>query len=104
MPHRDQNGARRSTELDPSTRDYARNATASARTTAALETRLTQCRACPRLVIRREHVAMVKRHAYRDRDYRARPVPGFGPADATVAIVVSRPPRTAGIARPHLHR
>jgi len=45
------------------------------------------CRACPRLVAWREEAARVKRRAFRDWEYWARPVPGFGPPDAPLAIV-----------------
>ncbi|MGH3671384.1 MAG: uracil-DNA glycosylase [Pseudonocardiaceae bacterium] len=52
-----------------------------------LDGELVQCRACPRLVAWRERVAADKRAAYRDQTYWGRPVPGFGPADAALAIV-----------------
>jgi uracil-DNA glycosylase family 4 len=52
-----------------------------------LDARLIECRACPRLVAWREQVALAKRSSYRDWDYWGRPVPGFGPADAALAIV-----------------
>jgi uracil-DNA glycosylase len=52
-----------------------------------LDAEVTTCRACPRLVEWREEVARVKRAAFRDEDYWGRPVPGFGPADAHLAIV-----------------
>src|SRR2546423_8689648 len=48
---------------------------------------VTKCRACPRLVAWREHVATVKRAAFADQEYWGRPVPGFGPPDAALAIV-----------------
>ena len=54
---------------------------------AELDAAVAQCRACPRLVAWREQVARTKRSAYRDWDYWGRPVPGFGPADAALAIV-----------------
>ena len=53
----------------------------------ALDEAVTRCRECPRLVAWREKVAVEKRTAYRDQDYWGRPVPGFGPADAALAIV-----------------
>src|SRR5919109_1872544 len=52
-----------------------------------LDKAVTECRACPRLVAWREKVATEKRAAYRDQEYWGRPVPGFGPADAALAIV-----------------
>ncbi|MBV9823970.1 MAG: uracil-DNA glycosylase [Actinobacteria bacterium] len=59
----------------------------SASTLAELDAAVTGCRACPRLVSWREQVARDKRAAFRDWDYWGRPVPGFGPADAAMAIV-----------------
>jgi uracil-DNA glycosylase family 4 len=52
-----------------------------------LERRIVGCRACPRLVEWRETVATTRRAAFRDEDYWGRPVPGFGDAAATIAIV-----------------
>ncbi|WP_184815262.1 uracil-DNA glycosylase [Actinophytocola algeriensis] len=54
---------------------------------ADLDHRVTTCRRCPRLVEWREEVARVKRASFADWDYWGRPVPGFGPADASIAIV-----------------
>ena len=45
------------------------------------------CRLCPRLVEWREEVGRRKRAAYRDEDYWARPVPGFGDPDAHLLVV-----------------
>ncbi|WP_328612537.1 uracil-DNA glycosylase [Amycolatopsis sp. NBC_00355] len=56
------------------------------RTLAQLDAAVSECRACPRLVEWREGVAGAKA-AFRDEEYWARPVPGFGPADATLAVV-----------------
>ncbi|WP_309066400.1 uracil-DNA glycosylase [Microbacterium sp.] len=52
-----------------------------------LDALVTTCRACPRLVAWREEVARVKRAAFRDQEYWGRPVPGFGPHDASILIV-----------------
>jgi uracil-DNA glycosylase family 4 len=54
---------------------------------AELDEVVTHCRACPRLVAWREEVARTKRSAFRDQEYWGRPVPGFGPPDAALAIV-----------------
>ena len=54
---------------------------------AALEAEVTSCRACPRLVAWREQVALDRRAAFRDEEYWARPVPGFGDPAARVVIV-----------------
>nr|WP_237774385.1 uracil-DNA glycosylase [Actinosynnema sp. ALI-1.44] len=56
-------------------------------TIADLDHAVTECRACPRLVDWRERVAREKRAAFRDQTYWGRAVPGFGPADARMAIV-----------------
>ena len=47
---------------------------------------LVACRRCPRLVAWREEVGRKKRRAYRDWDYWARPVPGFGDPEARILI------------------
>ncbi|UUU21253.1 uracil-DNA glycosylase [Streptomyces sp. DSM 40750] len=54
---------------------------------AALDARITGCRACPRLVEWREEVARTRRAAFADQEYWGRPVPGFGPPDAALLIV-----------------
>lgn len=54
---------------------------------AVLDQRISECRACPRLVEWREQVARDKRAAFRDETYWGRPVPGFGPPDARMLIV-----------------
>ena len=48
---------------------------------------VSACRACPRLVAWRERVADEKRAAFRDEDYWARGVPGFGDPRARLVIV-----------------
>jgi uracil-DNA glycosylase len=54
---------------------------------ATLEAEIARCRACPRLVAWREQVAAEKRAAFRDEEYWARPVPGFGDPAARVCVV-----------------
>lgn len=54
---------------------------------AALEERITSCRACPRLVAWREEVARVKRASFADQEYWGRPVPGFGDPAARVFVL-----------------
>ncbi|MBV2357622.1 uracil-DNA glycosylase [Streptomyces sp. J2-1] len=54
---------------------------------ARLDGRVTECRACPRLVEWREEVARTKRAAFADWTYWGRPVPGFGPADARLVLI-----------------
>ncbi|GIW25001.1 uracil-DNA glycosylase [Meiothermus sp.] len=52
----------------------------------ALQTQITACRACPRLVAWREQVGREKRAAYRHAEYWAKPVPGFGDFGARILI------------------
>jgi uracil-DNA glycosylase family 4 len=61
-----------------------------------LDDEITRCRACPRLVAWREQVAADKRAAYRAETYWGRPVPGFGPTDAALAIVGLAPAAHGG--------
>lgn len=53
----------------------------------ALEEKIITCRACPRLVAWREKVGEVKRRAFLDQTYWAKPVPGFGDPFARVLVV-----------------
>lgn len=52
-----------------------------------LQSDISNCRACPRLVEWREQVAIEKRAAYRDDDYWGRGVPGFGDPSAQLMVV-----------------
>ena len=61
-----------------------------------LDEEITRCRACPRLVAWREQVAVSKRAAYRNQTYWGRPVPGFGPPDAALAIIGLAPAAHGG--------
>ncbi|MFE1768773.1 uracil-DNA glycosylase [Streptomyces angustmyceticus] len=63
---------------------------------AELDAQVVRCRACPRLVAWREETAAHPRAAFRDEEYWARPVPGFGPADAPMAIVGLAPAAHGG--------
>ena len=58
-----------------------------AETLKNLEERIISCRRCPRLVEWRERVAREKRRSYREEEFWARPVPGFGDEDARVLAV-----------------
>ncbi|MDR7302698.1 uracil-DNA glycosylase [Haloactinomyces albus] len=66
--------------------DPARTA-AAAGSIDELDERVAHCTACPRLVAWREKVARDKRAAFREEQYWGRPVPGFGPSDASIAVV-----------------
>lgn len=72
-----------------SARDRAEvaRAAAAAQDLTALDAAVCACRACPRLVNWREEVAAVRRAAFRDQTYWGAAVPGFGPADARIAIL-----------------
>jgi uracil-DNA glycosylase family 4 len=63
---------------------------------AELDERVSGCRACPRLVEWREETARVRRRAFSTWDYWARPVPGFGPDDASLLIVGLAPAAHGG--------
>ena len=61
-----------------------------------LTARVSECRACPRLVAWREQVAAEKRAAYRDETYWGRPVPGWGDPNARIVIVGLAPAAHGG--------
>lgn len=65
---------------------------------AALDARVSVCRACPRLVAWREEVARTKRAAFADQTYWGRPVPSFGDPDAA-ALVIGLAPAAHGANR-----
>lgn len=52
-----------------------------------LEERVVACEQCPRLVEWTRSVAAEKKKAYADQEYWGRPVPGFGDADAAIAVI-----------------
>ncbi len=54
---------------------------------AVLHSEVIHCTKCPRLVEYRQQVGREKRRAYREHDYWARPVPGFGDPKARVLIL-----------------
>ena len=54
---------------------------------SAIEKDLVSCRTCDRLVTWREQVGREKRRAYREENYWARPVPGFGDPLARVMVL-----------------
>jgi uracil-DNA glycosylase family 4 len=53
----------------------------------ALHHELINCRLCPRLTAYREQIGRVKKREFRDWDYWARPVPGFGDPAARLLVV-----------------
>ena len=52
-----------------------------------LNREIVACRRCPRLVEYREEVGRIKRRAYREQCYWAKPVPGFGDPRARMLLV-----------------
>nr|WP_311836188.1 uracil-DNA glycosylase [Cellulomonas fimi] len=68
----------------------------AASTLGELDALVVGCRACPRLVAWRESVAEVKRAAFRDETYWARPLPGFGDERARVVVVGLAPAAHGG--------
>ena len=68
----------------------------SAITLDELDARSSVCRACPRLVAWREQVAVERRAAYADQEYWGRPVTGWGPSNATIAVVGLAPAAHGG--------
>ena len=83
------------TPVARTSRDVARLA-AQAPTLAELDGRSSVCRACPRLVAWREEVARTRRAAYADQVYWGRPITGWGPQDARVAVVGLAPAAHGG--------
>jgi uracil-DNA glycosylase family 4 len=69
---------------------------AGSRDITDLSARMSVCRACPRLVEWREEVARTGRASYAGQQYWGRPITGFGPADARLAIVGLAPAAHGG--------
>jgi uracil-DNA glycosylase len=61
-----------------------------------LTARQSVCRACPRLVAWREHVALTRRRAFRGERYWGRPVPGWGSERPRLVIVGLAPAAHGG--------
>jgi uracil-DNA glycosylase len=61
-----------------------------------LDARVSVCRACPRLVEWREDVAITKRASFATETYWGRPITGWGPSDARIAIVGLAPAAHGG--------
>jgi uracil-DNA glycosylase family 4 len=57
---------------------------------------ITDCTACPRLVIYRQAIALQKRKQYRDWIYWGRPVPGFGDDQARLYVLGLAPAAHGG--------
>ena len=61
-----------------------------------IESEVIACRRCARLVEWREKVGAEKRRAYRDQTYWARPIPGFGDAQARLLVLGLAPAAHGG--------
>jgi uracil-DNA glycosylase len=61
-----------------------------------LDACVSVCRACPRLVEWREEIARTKRAAFAQETYWGRPITGWGPADARIAVVGLAPAAHGG--------
>ena len=82
----------------PDGRIFPARAAPRAGTLAGLDEQVVRCRACPRLVAWREEAARVKRRAFLEWEYWARPVPGFGPPNAAL-VITGLAPATHGANR-----
>lgn len=77
-------------------RDFPARSAPQANSTGELAEALVTCRACPRLVAWREEAAQARPRAFGDWTYWARPVPGFGPPDASLLIIGLAPAAHGG--------
>ena len=84
--------------MTPVARDPAQvvRLAASAHSLDEVDARSSVCRACPRLVAWREEVAVLKRASYAGEEYWGRPVTGWGPQDARIAVVGLAPAAHGG--------
>jgi uracil-DNA glycosylase family 4 len=80
----------------PENPDFPAHQAARCASLRVLDQQVAQCRACPRLVAWREHVAATRRAAFQDWEYWGRPVPGFGPDDAALALIGLAPSAHGG--------
>jgi uracil-DNA glycosylase family 4 len=63
---------------------------------ALLSEEVADCRACPRLVAWREKTARDKRASFREEEYWARPIAGYGDPDARILVVGLAPAAHGG--------
>lgn len=63
---------------------------------ATLDSRISMCRACPRLVAWREQVATDRRRSFADQEYWGRPLPGFGDESPAILVVGLAPAAHGG--------
>lgn len=81
--------------MDPGSPDWPLGV-AAATSLAEVDARVVACFACPRLVAWREEAGRVRRPAYADQEYWARPVPSFGDVQASVVVVGLAPAAHGG--------
>ena len=62
----------------------------------AIRREVIRCRQCPRLVVHRERIALVKTRRFESEDYWGKPVPGFGVPRARLLIVGLAPAAHGG--------
>ena len=74
----------------------SRDAAVAREALAVLEAEVVDCRRCPRLVEWRERVAREKVARFRDDEYWARPVPGFGDPGARILLLGLAPAAHGG--------
>lgn len=67
-----------------------------AKTISALHKKIIACRACPRLVAWREHIAQIKTKRFSEWTYWGKPIPGFGDPDARLLLVGLAPAAHGG--------
>lgn len=63
---------------------------------SSLNKKIIACRACPRLVEWREHIAEIKTKRFSDWTYWGKPIPGFGDPDAQLLLVGLAPAAHGG--------
>ncbi|MGA4541518.1 uracil-DNA glycosylase [Uniformispora flossi] len=83
-------------DTDTDTPAFPATAAPRAADVPTLDSALSHCRACPRLVAWREEAGRIKRKSFADWDYWARPVAGFGPPDAALLLVGLAPAAHGG--------
>ncbi|MEW5798608.1 MAG: uracil-DNA glycosylase [Bacteroidota bacterium] len=66
------------------------------RSLSSLNKQIVMCRACPRLVEWREHIAKVKTKRFSDWTYWGKPIPGFGDPNAQLLLVGLAPAAHGG--------
>lgn len=87
MPSQAVKPTRAETNRKRITAESSKSGVRQVRSLSELNQAVIGCRLCPRLVAYREEIGRVKRRAYADWEYWAKPVPGFGDPNARVLIL-----------------